>query len=202
LFWVALSHLWRDWRSILVIVKPETVIKWHRQGFNYYWRWKSRSGRVGRPRIILTPLPMSGSELRFLRKETRLKPKDFAEQLGVDRKTIANWENSPKLSRQSDVTVRVLVATKLWKDNNLTDVLTQLSKLAEHSWEDVDETAQEIAELAEQNTIMRHANQGWDMSTLAALILQTRFNEKRQVIAKCPSSRDARTNAFESPTSK
>ena len=51
MFWVALSHLWRDWRSILVIVKPETVIKWHRQGFNYYWRWKSRSGRVGRPRI-------------------------------------------------------------------------------------------------------------------------------------------------------
>jgi len=28
LFWVRLSHLWRDWRSILVIVKPETVIKW------------------------------------------------------------------------------------------------------------------------------------------------------------------------------
>ncbi len=49
LFWVALSHLWRDWRSILVIVKPETVIKWHRQGFKCYWRWKSRSG--GRPRI-------------------------------------------------------------------------------------------------------------------------------------------------------
>jgi hypothetical protein len=28
LFWVALSHLWREWHSILVIVKPETVIKW------------------------------------------------------------------------------------------------------------------------------------------------------------------------------
>ena len=28
LFWIALSHLRRDWRSILVIVKPETVIKW------------------------------------------------------------------------------------------------------------------------------------------------------------------------------
>src|ERR1700730_12687519 len=51
LFWVALSQLWRDWRSILVIVKPETVIKWHRQGFKCYWRWKSRSGRVGRPKI-------------------------------------------------------------------------------------------------------------------------------------------------------
>ena len=51
LFWVTLSHLWRDWRSILTIVKPETVIKWHRQGFKCYWRWKSRSRRVGRPRI-------------------------------------------------------------------------------------------------------------------------------------------------------
>jgi putative transposase len=51
LFWVALSHLWRDWRSLLVIVKPETVIKWHRQGFKCYWRWKSRAGRVGRPRV-------------------------------------------------------------------------------------------------------------------------------------------------------
>jgi len=51
LFWVTMSHLWRDWRSILTIVKPETVIKWHRQGFTCYWRWKSRSRRVGRPRI-------------------------------------------------------------------------------------------------------------------------------------------------------
>ena len=55
LFWIALSQLWRDWRSILVIVKPETVIKWHRQGFKCYWRWKSRAGRVGRPRIDTLP---------------------------------------------------------------------------------------------------------------------------------------------------
>jgi len=51
LFWIGLSHLWREWRSILVIVKPETVVKWHWQGFKCYWRWKSRSRRVGRPRI-------------------------------------------------------------------------------------------------------------------------------------------------------
>jgi putative transposase len=51
LFWIALSQLWRDWRTILVIVKPETVVKWHRQGFKCYWRWKSRSRPVGRPRI-------------------------------------------------------------------------------------------------------------------------------------------------------
>jgi putative transposase len=51
LFWVGLSQLWQNWRSSLVIVKPETVIKWHRQGFKCYWRWKSKRGRVGRPRI-------------------------------------------------------------------------------------------------------------------------------------------------------
>jgi hypothetical protein len=43
LFWVLLSQLWSNWQSVLVIVKPETVIRWHCQGFRYYWRWKSHS---------------------------------------------------------------------------------------------------------------------------------------------------------------
>src|SRR5499433_2705612 len=51
LFWIALSRFWRDWLSALLIVKPETVIKWHRQGFRLYWRWISKAGRPGRPRI-------------------------------------------------------------------------------------------------------------------------------------------------------
>jgi putative transposase len=51
LFWIAISRFWRDWRSAMLIVKPETVIKWHRQGFRLYWLWKSKSGRPGRPRI-------------------------------------------------------------------------------------------------------------------------------------------------------
>ncbi len=37
-FWVGLSTLWRKWSTSLVIVKPETVIRWHRQGFKLYWR--------------------------------------------------------------------------------------------------------------------------------------------------------------------
>jgi putative transposase len=37
-----------NWREALMIVKPETLIGWHRQGFNLFWRWKSR---LGRPRI-------------------------------------------------------------------------------------------------------------------------------------------------------
>ena len=48
--WVALSRLWSDWRSSLVIVKPGTVVAWHRKGFRLYWTWKSRQ-RIGRPKI-------------------------------------------------------------------------------------------------------------------------------------------------------
>jgi putative transposase len=47
--WVWLSQLWSGWRAALVIVKPETVIAWHRQGFRRYWTWKIRHGRTGRP---------------------------------------------------------------------------------------------------------------------------------------------------------
>src|SRR5215831_2468102 len=35
--WVVLAHLWTGWRTALVIVKPETVIAWHRQGFRLWW---------------------------------------------------------------------------------------------------------------------------------------------------------------------
>ena len=49
-FWVWLSRLWSGWRSSLLIVQPATVVKWRRQGFKLYWRWKSR-GRPGRPKI-------------------------------------------------------------------------------------------------------------------------------------------------------
>jgi putative transposase len=51
LLWVMLSRLWGQWRSSLVILKPETVIAWQRQGFRLYWRWKSRAGKPGRPCI-------------------------------------------------------------------------------------------------------------------------------------------------------
>jgi putative transposase len=51
LLWVCLSRLWHDWRSTLVIVKPETVVAWHRKGFRLFWTWKVRRGQPGRPVI-------------------------------------------------------------------------------------------------------------------------------------------------------
>ena len=52
-FWACLAATWRSWRSALIIVKPETVIAWHRDGFRLFWRWKSRQGRRGRPRVTV-----------------------------------------------------------------------------------------------------------------------------------------------------
>src|SRR5713101_10064137 len=41
---VVLSR-WVDWRAMLTVVKPDTLIRWHRQGWRLFWRWKSRPGR-------------------------------------------------------------------------------------------------------------------------------------------------------------
>ena len=50
LLWVWLSRFWSGWQSALAIIKTETVIAWHRQGFRLYWRWKSRHPE-GRPYV-------------------------------------------------------------------------------------------------------------------------------------------------------
>jgi len=46
-FWVLASKLWPKWRGALHIVRPETVIRWHREGFRRHWARKCR--RKGRP---------------------------------------------------------------------------------------------------------------------------------------------------------
>jgi putative transposase len=57
LFWMALRRLWPRWSQALVLVKPATVISWHRAGFRLFWRWRSRARRG---------LPKISKELRFL----------------------------------------------------------------------------------------------------------------------------------------
>jgi putative transposase len=49
--WIGLLRFWPQWRSTLIIVKPETVIAWHRKGFRMFWTWKCRHGKSGRPGI-------------------------------------------------------------------------------------------------------------------------------------------------------
>jgi transposase InsO family protein len=57
LFWVLARFARSDWCQHLVLVKPETVVRWHRLGWRLFWRWRSR-GRTGRPRV--------GAEVRQL----------------------------------------------------------------------------------------------------------------------------------------
>ena len=48
IFWIWLSRIWPRWHSVCRLVKPATVLAWHRAGFRLYWRWKSRK-KPGRP---------------------------------------------------------------------------------------------------------------------------------------------------------
>jgi putative transposase len=51
IFWILLRRLWPAWSNVLVIVKPEAVVAWHRAGFRLFWRLRSRPKRLGRPQV-------------------------------------------------------------------------------------------------------------------------------------------------------
>jgi hypothetical protein len=66
-FWLVARRLCADWRRHLVLVQPETVLRWHRRGWRRYWWW--RSGRpTGRPRVP----PEVRALIRRLSEENRL----------------------------------------------------------------------------------------------------------------------------------
>jgi putative transposase len=65
--WTWLCEAWSDWQSALIIVKPETVIGWHRKGFRLFWTWKVRHGQPGRP-------PVSKEIRQLIRKMSRENP--------------------------------------------------------------------------------------------------------------------------------
>src|SRR5262245_60027107 len=50
LVWILARRLCHDWRRHLVVVRPETVVAWHRRGWRLFWRWRSRCP-LGRPRL-------------------------------------------------------------------------------------------------------------------------------------------------------
>ena len=92
-FWVAVSRLWPEWKSSLLLVKPETVVQWHRRGFRYYWRLKSRTKQAGR-----TPITPELQQLIFRiasENPTWGAPRIHGEllMLGFDlgERTISRW---------------------------------------------------------------------------------------------------------------
>jgi putative transposase len=49
LFWILLANAWREWRTALIVVQPETVLRWHRQWLRRRWADRSKRLRPGRP---------------------------------------------------------------------------------------------------------------------------------------------------------
>jgi len=50
LFWILMTKMLKDWKETVPFVKPDTVVRWHRNGFRFYWRKKSKD-KPGRPPI-------------------------------------------------------------------------------------------------------------------------------------------------------
>ena len=101
-FWILLSRSWEHWKETLLIVKPETVLRWHRRPFASYWTRRSRHGCPGRPgkdceireliRRMANANPLSGA------------PRVHGEllKLGIDisERTVSRW--MPKRPKPSD----------------------------------------------------------------------------------------------------
>ena len=113
LFWVLMHRLFAEWKEHLVVVKPETVIRWHRQGFCYYWKWKSqpKGGRPAiAPEVIRLIRRMSVENVLWgaprIRAELALLGHDVAES------TVAKYMVRPK-DRAPSLTWRSFIANHM-----------------------------------------------------------------------------------------
>jgi hypothetical protein len=63
LFWILLRRLWSGWAASLVIIQPNTVVRWHRAGFRIYWNWLSRRGERSVGRALAAPVVAAERQL-------------------------------------------------------------------------------------------------------------------------------------------
>ena len=94
LFWVAVRRLWAGWKKALMVVTPETVVRWHRAGFRLYWAWLSRQRvRAGRKRIskavrdLIFQMVADNPTWRAPRIHGELKMLGF----DVSERTVSRW---------------------------------------------------------------------------------------------------------------
>jgi putative transposase len=95
MFWILLSRSWSRWTDVLAIVKPATVVAWHRRGFARFWTKRSRP--LGRP-------PIPGELVELIRRMARENPtwsrRRIANELAklghdVDKGTVAKYMPRP-----------------------------------------------------------------------------------------------------------
>ena len=108
IFWVFLSHIWDGWKSTLVIAKPDTVIGWHRQGFRLYWRWRSRTNKIGRPRI-------PRKHIEFIQRISRENPAWGEDKIHEELKIKFGVEHSTSTIRRYMVSPRNPKRGQKWR---------------------------------------------------------------------------------------
>jgi hypothetical protein len=98
LFWVIARRVWSDWKRSLLIVTPETVVRWHRTGFRMYWR---RISRV-RKRVGRRPAPKEVRELIFrmvVERRGKEHGHDLDDWLKAEASTPRNYVSTWLMSR-------------------------------------------------------------------------------------------------------
>ncbi len=109
-FWDVLCSIWPNWRTSLYIVQPDTVVRWHRQGFRFYWRWKSRYRWPGRPRVSreIRELIRQMSQANPLWGAPRIHGELLKLGIDVSQATVSKYmvkpEHRPSLSWQTFLT--------------------------------------------------------------------------------------------------
>jgi transposase InsO family protein len=87
---LVLLSRWFNWRDALIVVRPKTLITWHRQGFRFFWRWKSAAGR--------RPIPV---ELRrLIRRIARENPSWGEERIANELLLKLGLRVSPRTIRK------------------------------------------------------------------------------------------------------
>jgi putative transposase len=105
LFWISVRRVWSGWKQSLIVVKPETVVRWHRAGFRLYWRLISRA----RTQVGRRPTSREVRELIFrmrVENPTWGAPRIHGELLmlgfGLSERTISRWmKRGPRSTRQA-----------------------------------------------------------------------------------------------------
>ena len=107
IFWIWLRRHWKGWKNALVIVKPDTVLRWHRDGYKAYWRWKSK-GKPGRPRI-------SRRHIELIRRISAEHPEWGEDRIALELKLKLEVDHSPSTIRRYMVERPMSPGSSTWK---------------------------------------------------------------------------------------
>ena len=94
--WIWLCRHWSRWRSALVLIQPETVLRWHREGYRRYWR-RGSGGHGGRPRI-------PRSHINLIRRISSDHPEWGEDRIALELKAKLGVEHAPSTVRRYMVT--------------------------------------------------------------------------------------------------